>query len=307
MTEPFLFACPACKTSLIWQNPGELYCPSDGSIYHQEEGVWRFLTPQRNLEYWQFIKDYETVRYSEGRGSLDPAYYLELPFRDLTGRFTSDWKIRSKSFRALIRTVVKPFEKEVKRPLKILDLGAGNGWLSYRLACRGHQTAALDLQTNALDGLGAFIHYDASFLPVQADFHHLPFCDSQADLVIFNASFHYSVGYVECLCEAQRVLQPRGRIVILDTPIYHDASSGEKMVREREDKFRSSYGFASNSIHSENFLTYARLSDLARQVHLQWKLVNVSYGLGWDLRKFKARVSGKREPAVFRIVVGTVD
>jgi hypothetical protein len=40
-----------------------------------------------------------------------------------------------------------------------------------------------------------------------------------------------------------RVLAPRGRVVIMDSPMYRDHSSGLAMVREREEAFERPYGF----------------------------------------------------------------
>jgi SAM-dependent methyltransferase len=305
MSEPFRFACPSCKSALLQTGPDELSCPVDGTVYTCEEGIWRFLTPQKNLEYWQFIQEYEAIRSAEGRGSNDPAYYRDLPFRDRTRRHSADWKVRCQSYRALFSSVIVPMERARRRPLKVLDIGAGNGWLSYRLTSRGHQAAAVDLQTNRMDGLGAHIHYDADFLPIQADFNHLPLSEGQADLAIFNASFHYSTNYLFSLCEALRVLHPEGEIVILDTPIYHDSQSGEMMVREREEFFKRNYGFPSDAIPSENYLTFERLNELGSRAGIQWRLVNVYYGLGWALRPLRARLSGSREPAQFRIAIGS--
>ena len=70
---------------------------------------------------------------------------------------------------------LSPAEERLARPLRLLDLGAGNGWLSYHLARRGHEAAAVDLTVNDFDGLGAHVHFDAPFTPVQAEFDHLPF------------------------------------------------------------------------------------------------------------------------------------
>ncbi len=305
MTEAFRFTCPSCKTGLIKIDENKLRCPADGGLYIREQGIWRFLAPQQRLEYHRFIQEYSSIRSAEGRGSSDPEYYRSLPFRDLTGRYTADWKIRASSFRALLTSVIVPFEKRMQRPLNILDIGAGNGWLSYRMAQRGHHAAAIDLQTNIVDGLGAASHYDLSFLKLQADFQHLPLENAQADLAIFNASFHYSTSYLANLCETLRVLRTEGRIVILDTPIYHDAHSGQEMVAEREEHFRKEYGFASNALPSENYLTYHRLEELSRQTDLRWSFVNAFYGLRWSLRPIKARFSGRREPAQFRIVIGS--
>jgi SAM-dependent methyltransferase len=302
---PFRFACPKCRTPLAKSHEGDkMQCPVDGSIYRCENGIWRFLTPERELYYQKFIEEYETIRKKEGRGQPDPSYYRSLPWRDLSGTFKNDWRIRAHSFDTFIKEFFIPQETNSKLPLKILDIGAGNCWLSNRLSERGHALASIDLMDNNFDGLGAHIYYDTALLPIQAEFDHLPFEAQQADLAIFNASFHYSAHFEDTLKEIMRVLTKEGQIVILDSPFYYNPASGEKMVREREERFTHLYGFPSNSIASENFLTFQRLTKLAAALRLRWKIIRPNYGLRWNLRFLKARLLGKREPAQFLIAVG---
>ncbi len=167
---PFQFACPACTTPLVEIAPGQLLCPTDGQMYRQIEGIWRFFPGHHDKDTARFIDEYEQIRQLEGRGSSDPSFYRALPFHDLSGRFTADWQIRAQSYRSLLGTIVQPLERRRGSPLCIADLGAGNGWLSYRLAQRGHLAAAVDLLVNPLDGLGAWDKYDAGFTPIQASF-----------------------------------------------------------------------------------------------------------------------------------------
>src|SRR6185295_14499000 len=96
--------------------------------------------------YARFMHDYETIRQSEGRGGDHADAYRALPYA-VTGRWSADWAIRASSFETLIERIIAPRETSV--PLSILDVGAGNGWLSNRLAGRGHHVAAVDLQTNS--------------------------------------------------------------------------------------------------------------------------------------------------------------
>jgi ubiquinone/menaquinone biosynthesis C-methylase UbiE len=188
--------------------------------------------------------------------------------------------------------------------LKILDLGAGNGWLSNRLAAQGDRVVAIDLLVNEQDGLGAWKYYENTFTPVQAEFNHLPVMDSFADAVIFNASFHYSEDYAQSLGEALRVLSPKGSLVILDSPVYRRSAAGEQMVEEREAQFKSKYGFASDNLQSENYLTYARLDELAKQFSITWKYFTPFYGLCWMLRPLVSMALRRREPAKFHLIVG---
>lgn len=144
--------------------------------------------------------------------------------------------------------------------------------------------AAVDLLTNAEDGLTAHLHYQQGFTLIQSDFDHLPLEGNQFNLAVFNAAFHYSVDYERTLREVCRVLGSEGQVIIVDSPLYRQRRSGEQMVREREAGFRDKYGFPSNSIQSENFLTTGRLQEFSRTTDLRWQLHHPFYGLGWALR-----------------------
>jgi SAM-dependent methyltransferase len=303
-SNPFVFACPLCHTPLTTVDPDGQFCPRDQTAYPRSDGIWCFLPPQRQAFYRPFVLDYEAIRLGEGRGSVDPAYYRALPFQDQTGQFSNDWRIRAASYRGLLREAVVSLEYPPGKQLKILDLGAGNGWLSYRLAQRGHHVAAVDLLTNTFDGLGAFRHYDVCFTPMQAEYDRLPLTGGQADLVVYNASFHYSTDYLTTLKEAQRVLAPGGRIAIVDTPLYQDEKSGRAMVEERHKAFAARFGFPSDRLPSGNYLTFERLQSLSAILGIAWETITPFYGLRWLLRPLKARLLGRREPARFAVLVG---
>ena len=298
------FICPRCQTRLERSAPDRFTCPQDGLEFRTEDGIWRFLLPESEAHYTRFIADYESVRRSEDRGSGSANYYRALPFKDLSNRYRADWAIRARSFNVLVKNVLTRLQNPLERSLKILDLGAGNGWLSNRLAAQGDRVIAVDLLVNEQDGLGAWKHYEHSFIPMQAEFNHLPVMDRFADVVIFNASFHYAEDYAKTLREALRVLPAEGLIVIMDSPLYRGGASGEKMVQEREAEFKKKYGFASDNLQSENYLTYTRLKELAQELNLKWKIITPFYGLRWILRPLIAKFLGRREPAKFHLIVG---
>jgi ubiquinone/menaquinone biosynthesis C-methylase UbiE len=292
------FICPRCRAGLNQNSERELFCSHDGLTFKQQDGVWRFLLPERESYYARFITDYETVRCFEGRGSPDPAYYRALPFHDLSGKFSADWRIRLASFQALTSRVIQPY------PQTIVDIGAGNGWLSNQLSKLAHQVYAVDLLINSEDGLGAWTYYETQFTPLQSEFTRLPIPDSSIDVVIFNASFHYSENYEVTLQESLRILSPRGRVLIMDSPIYHDDRSGEQMAAERRAEFLRKYGVASDSIKSENYLTYSRMNALSKALNIRWHQIIPFYGLRWKLRPWLARLRKSREPAEFGLWVG---
>jgi len=252
----------------------------------------------------QFVREYRTVRRAEGWGSADPAYYVALPYRDLTGRYPEIWRIRARSYDTFVSRVLRPLEV---RCLDILDLGAGNAWLSHRLAGRAHHVVAIDILDDALDGLGAVRHYADRRRPraVLADFEHLPLADHQTDLAIFNASLHYARSYERTLSEALRVLRRSGTLVILDSPMYSDPTSGERMVQEREARFLATYGFASNALDCEHFLTPARLDSLTAALDVRWQVHMPELDPRTAVTRRVNGLRARREPARFPVIVGS--
>ncbi|MBV9265556.1 MAG: class I SAM-dependent methyltransferase [Acidobacteriaceae bacterium] len=253
----------------------------------------------------RFLREYQYVRRAEGRGSEDSSYYLALPFKDLSGRNTGMWKMRAKTYRYFERHILKPVERRTGRPLEILDLGAGNCWLSYRLSLRGHHTIAVDIFNDELDGLGAAQHYGATFSTVEADFDDLPLSSASFDMVIYNSSVHYSTNYAYTLLEARRCLRPGGQIVILDSPLYKRKEDGLRMVQERHAFFKQHYGFRSDAIPSIEFLDVPTLRELSATLKLTWHVVVPWYGWRWHTRGLGAWMQNKRPPSRFWILVGT--
>ena len=309
--------CPACTanlTSMAYHTLGQAHepieCRACSAVVSQEGGVWMALPKERHHYFQRFIQDYETVRKAEGRGSDDPEFYLDLPYHDRTKRNSGQWAIRARTYKYIEQKIVPSRSVTGSQSLTILDLGAGNGWLSYRLAVSGHRPIAVDLQTNSFDGLGAAVHYERAlpmlFPRFQAEIDQLPFSNGQFDVAIFNASFHYSENYDDTMKEVIRCLRPGGIVVIADTPSYSEELQGQRMIEERRAFFQDRFGFASDSLASCEFLTQERLKTLGERHRVKWTTHKVWYGLQWACRPLVAKVRRRREPSQFRIYTAQV-
>jgi SAM-dependent methyltransferase len=251
------------------------------------------LTAERQ----QFIAEYGRIRESEGRGSESAEYYRALPYTDLTGRLSDQWSMRARSFDYFAKRILP------KNPCDILDLGAGNCWLSYRLAERGHRPVAVDIFADRRDGLGAFRRYPYDFPAVEAEFDSLPFPRASFDLAVFASSFHYSTNFTRTLAEAGRCLRPGGKVVIIDSPVYFRPEHGIRMREERHRLFEATYGFRSDAVPSIEFIDVPALSLLRAELGLKWRICRPWYGWKWHLRPWKARLARKRPPSRFWILV----
>ena len=292
--------CPLCTAPLLGFS-----CERCDFALRQEDGVWIAMSEERIAHYAPFTRDYAHIRAAQGRGSANADFYLNLPYKDTLGINSAQWSIRARTFDFLTKQLLKaPAKPEMRR---ILDVGAGNGWMSFRLALRGYAPVAVDLLTNSDDGLGAALHYRAAlprlFPRFQAEYTHLPFEDGQFDAVIFNASFHYSEDYSLTLREALRCVRTGGLVIISDTPWYSHDKSGRRMIAERQALYRRQYGTASDSLRSLEYLTDERLETLEREFSIRWSVFAPWYGFKWATRPLVATLRGRREPSRFRIYV----
>jgi SAM-dependent methyltransferase len=252
----------------------------------------------------QFLQEYRHIRHAEGRGSENSAYYRALPFCNRTDPNAAMWRMRAKTFSYFVKNVLEPVERQKRLPLDILDLGAGNCWLSHRLTLRHHRPVAIDIFSDEKDGLGAARHYRNPPATIESDFDNLPLPANRFDLAVFNASFHYSVDYVRTLAEVRRCLRNGGLVVIFDSPIYRVPEHGTRMVVEKHATFLRQYGFRSDAIPSIDFLDLPMLRRLETALEMKWQIFKPWYGWAWHLRPLKAKLHSQRPPSRFWILVG---
>jgi hypothetical protein len=75
------------------------------------------------------------------------------------------------------------------------------------------------------------------------------------------------------------------------------------MVSERQPNFLRSYGAASASIESLEYLTDERLRVLEDRLSIHWTVNSPAYGLKWAMRPLVAKLRNRGEPARLRIYV----
>ena len=138
---------------------------------------------------------------------------------------------------------------------------------------------------------------------MQAEFDRLPLPAGAADLVIFNASLHYSTDYAVTLQEALRVLVPSGTVAVLESPIYRSEDSGRRMAEERHADFARRFGTRSEALPSREYLTWPGIAALGQRLGIHFQTITPWYGWRWALRPWAARLKRRREPSRFAILL----
>ena len=292
--------CPRCGAAI--DGPA---CSACALAIDVRCGIVRALAPETHACLAGFIDDYERIRADEGRGGDDADYYLGLPYRDASGRDPWHWALRARSHDYVLRHLLP--RRAGGSGGCVLDLGAGNCWMSHRLALAGYLPCAVDLLTNDHDGMGAARHYrtrlPALFPRFQASFAQLPFADAQFDAAVFNASFHYATDAVAVLGEALRCVKPGAPVILSDSPWYPREEFGQRMLAERAAAFLARHGTRGDAMPMLGFLTDARLQVLRDALRLEWEVHRPWYGLRWALRPLQAALARRRTPSRFRLFV----
>jgi SAM-dependent methyltransferase len=252
----------------------------------------------------RFRTEYGAHRATEGRAHSD-AELLALPYLR-SGPLAKQWSVRARTFEAFMRLVVARVARTIDRPLRVLDLGAGNGWLCHRLARGGGDAVAVDIRDDSIDGLGAAPALLAAEFPpferVVASFDALPVREGYFDIIVFNASLHYATDLKAVFGEARRVSRSGGCIAVLDSPFYDREADGVAMVDDKRRTAAARFGDRADALLSLpfiEFLTRERLDAASKGLGLAWRRHRVSYPLWYEARPFVAKLRRRRRPSRF--------
>ena len=235
------FGCPYCQSRLAATDEpaARLQCTACGQQYVLEGRCPALFRREDAVRLQMFAQKYRETRQREGWQAPTRQQALGLPYSQPAGSPALYWLVRRQSFCALMGILAREGPTPAHGPAA--DLGAGTGWLSYRLAQVGYQVLAVDASLDADWGLGAAEqHYlpKVHFQPVLGDLQHPPLLAGNLGLIVFNASLHYASDLESTLLRAARALKPIGRIIILDTPIarrpHPGTGRGDRHLGRRE-------------------------------------------------------------------------
>ncbi len=232
---PVWLGCPVCRGALtiVAGHDGTevvgLRCSRDDLTFRVQDGVIRLLVPGEEARAERLAREYRERRLQQGWRPPTVDALCALPFKPLPEMGRVYWHVRRHSF-GLLRKLIHQERSTGRLPLRprVVDMGAGMGWLARWLATWGCEVVALDISVDPFFGLGAARRVctaaKVNVVLVQGGMEYPPFQAGQVDLLVYNASLHYAADLQRTLHAGATVLRPEGLLVIMDTPVVQGRS-----------------------------------------------------------------------------------
>jgi len=169
-------------------------------------------------DYCEKERLYLEVRRREGRVPTDEAL-LQLPHVKTPAALAKEWRWRKRSLERLDTYLKKQYGQQ---PIRLLDLGCGNGWMSNILASQPEREVwATDLnEMELLQGSRVFPKENLRF--VYADVLQGMLPGRYFDVIVLAASVQYFPDLKQLMAVMRTLLKPKGSIHILDSYFYGD-------------------------------------------------------------------------------------
>jgi SAM-dependent methyltransferase len=177
---------------------------------------------------------YLQVREKEGRLYSDEMA-TRLPDVAPDHPLGMEWRARRSSAARLIA-----YLEHLSKPIQVLDLGCGNGWLSNLMARSGTLVAGVDRNEPELAQASRIFSRNRNVVWVHADIFRPPFGSGAFDVIVVASAIQYFVDLREMIDAAKSVLRPQGEIHILDSPFY--SSEQWPAARERSRRYYERLG-----------------------------------------------------------------
>ena len=184
----------------------------------------------------KFEQCYLAIRKIEGR-LLPDDIVSQLPYVSGTHPLAKEWKIRAESCKRLCRYLASK-----RKPLQVIEIGCGNGWLCNQLSAITQATVTgIDINQEELkQAARVFSHIQF----VYGDLMEMN-TEKRFDVIVFAASLQYFPSIKEILEHCLTLLKADGEIHILDTHFYSDHDLFE--ARQRTTNYFIEKGLAARN------------------------------------------------------------
>jgi ubiquinone/menaquinone biosynthesis C-methylase UbiE len=188
-----------------------------------------------------FEKQYIACRRKEKRMYTDDEV-KQLPACAPAHPHHAEWLIRGKSFKKL-----RKYLADKKRPLSILEIGCGNGWLSHRLSLIPQTNiTGVDINFTEIEQAARVFNHCDNLIFVYGDIQAGILQHKRFDIILFAASIQY-FQFTEILFSSFQHLQPSGEIHLIDSRFY--TSQTVSAARARSAAYFNEMGFPEMAGH----------------------------------------------------------
>ena len=183
-----------------------------------------------------FSAQYYLLRKKEGRIYSD-VEVSRLPVIDQQHQYYKEWEVRKNSSDRL-----KKYLTAKRRPLRILEIGAGNGWLSAKLSgIYSSHVTGIDINAEELSQAKRVFSQIENLHFFNCTLQDEPVNNQQFDIIVFAASIQYFRSLRTVLSNALSHLETGGEIHIVDTHFYH--ANDVNAAKQRTKDYFNGLGF----------------------------------------------------------------
>lgn len=207
------------------------------STIEKHNGVY-YITEKQDV----FSSIYIDVRKKEQR--IYPDKIVEsLPEIKANHKYYQEWKLRQKSTNRIINYLT-----DKNKPLKILDIGCGNGWFSNQLSSISNSKIfAIDVNEIELEQ-GARVFKKPNLKFIYADIFSVETnILEDFDIITVNSCIQYFENLEEILSCLKNKLKPDGELHIIDSPFYK--ASEIAAAKKRTKNYYKSIGVPDMAAH----------------------------------------------------------
>ena len=147
---------------------------------------------------------YLRVREKEGRLYSDDMV-AQLPLMSNGFHYADEWRARSASASRLTQYLLRR-----SKPLSVLDLGCGNGWLSNLLSKFGHRVLGVDQNRYELKQAARVFSPNPCLFFIETNIFSAPFMTGTFDVIVLASVIQYFHDLPALLKVLLGYLKPRG-------------------------------------------------------------------------------------------------
>ncbi len=173
---------------------------------------------------------------------LDEGAFEALPGGQAVAK-NFEWRLRQDDVALVLRAISRCFGGAgADGGVRVLDVGAANGWLSHQLALAGHHPLAAECFDDRYDGLGARRFYSTDWPAVQLDLADLSLIDGRFEVVVVNHGLAFFPDPLAHLTALQHKVEPGGLLLVLGLQIFGDSRRRRGDVAALQQRFRDQQG-----------------------------------------------------------------